>query len=250
VHHPDARAPELDDALFGERCPKVGIVHVPVHRLERPELPQHVERGRGGDVACVEDQVGSREELEAFGREPSGPARQMRVRDDRDPGQARIVAGGGTDVDDPPMPTLAKLVEAAAGRIVRLKPAEALAAVEGGSLLVDIRSDHDRVRDGIVPGSLHVPRTVLEWRLAPDSEWRNPHVDPDRRIVLMCDHGYSSILAAATLVDLGLAGTGDVVGGFAAWRDAGLPTAPAPSRERSAGELAGMGPPDGAGLAV
>lgn len=141
--------------------------------------------------------------------------------------------------------TLVQLLEAAQARITRLEPAEALAAVEDGALLIDIRSDSDRGRDGIVPGSLHIPRTVLEWRLDPDSSWRNAHVGGlDRRIVLLCDHGCSSILAAATLVELGFSRAGDVIGGFAAWREAGLPTAVSPRTERAHGELAGMGPPD------
>ena len=141
--------------------------------------------------------------------------------------------------------TLAQHLEAAQLRITRLDPVEALAAVEDGAILIDIRSDLDRARDGIVPGSLHIPRTVLEWRLDPDSEWRNPYVGGlEQRIVLLCDHGCSSILAAATLVDLGFDNAGDVIGGFAAWREAGLPTATSPQAERRDGELAGMRPPD------
>lgn len=141
--------------------------------------------------------------------------------------------------------TLDELLEAAQARIERLEPLDALAAMERGALLVDIRSDSDRERDGIVPGSLHIPRTVLEWRLAPDSRWRNPHVGGlDRPVVLLCNHGYSSVLAAATLVDLGCAHAGDVVGGFAAWREAGLPTAQPRPSVGGPEELAGAGPPD------
>ncbi len=141
--------------------------------------------------------------------------------------------------------TLEQLLEEARARIERLDPAAALAALEDGALLVDIRSDPDRERDGIVPGSLHVPRTVLEWRVAPESPWRSPHAcGLDERIVLLCDHGYSSSLAAATLVELGFSRAGDVIGGFEAWRAAGLPTAAAPARRRAPGELAGMAPPD------
>ena len=142
--------------------------------------------------------------------------------------------------------TLDELLTAAAQRILRLSPVEAHAAARSGALLVDIRSDGDRERDDIVPGSLHLPRTVLEWRLDPDSLWRNPHVGGlDRQIILICDHGFSSILAAATLADLGFTRAGDVIGGFAAWRDAGLPTGPAPLRRRGSGELPGMAGPDG-----
>jgi len=141
--------------------------------------------------------------------------------------------------------TLEELLAEARARIERLEPAAALAALEEGALLVDIRSDSNRERDGIVPGSLHIPRTVLEWRVAPDSPWRNPHVGGlDERIVLLCDHGFSSSLAAATLVELGFARAGDVVGGFEAWCEAGLATASAPPSGREPGRLAGMGPPD------
>jgi rhodanese-related sulfurtransferase len=141
--------------------------------------------------------------------------------------------------------TLVEILAAAQGRITRLDPAAAFAAVAGGALLIDIRSELNRERDGIVPGSLHIPRTVLEWRIDLDSEWRNPHVGGlDQRIVLICDHGCSSVLAAATLVDLGFADTADVIGGFAAWRGAGLPTMASPRLEHADGELAGMRPPD------
>jgi len=140
---------------------------------------------------------------------------------------------------------LGDLLAEAEARIERLSPAETHAAMQAGALLIDIRSDSDRERDGIVGGSLHIPRTVLEWRLAADSGFRNPHLgDPERRIILLCDHGCSSILAAAVLGDLGLTQTGDVIGGFAAWQAAGLPVTEARRPRRSRDEPAGMGPPD------
>lgn len=140
---------------------------------------------------------------------------------------------------------LQALLDAAAARIARLEPTGALTAIRAGGVLIDIRSEPDRERDGIVPGSLHIPRTVLEWRLAPDSSWRSPYVgDLDQQVILMCDHGCSSILAAATLVDLGFARAGDVIGGFAAWRAAGLPTVPARATDRAPGEPPGMQGPD------
>jgi rhodanese-related sulfurtransferase len=140
--------------------------------------------------------------------------------------------------------TVEELLVEARRRIARYSPAEAYAALEAGALLVDTRSSDERAQHGIVPGSLHVPRTVLEWRLDPDSPWRNPHADgrTDREVILLCAHGYSSSLAAATLVDLGFERAGDVAGGFVAWRAAGLPVAPAP---RPALGLPGSGPPDG-----
>lgn len=140
--------------------------------------------------------------------------------------------------------TLDELVAEATARIERLEPAEARAELERGAVLVDLRSETARARDGVVPGALHVPRTVLEWRLDPDGVWRNPHVGGlETRVVLFCDHGCSSVLAAATLRELGYERVSDVVGGFEAWRDAGLPTRPAPP-PRDPDELPGMGPPD------
>lgn len=128
--------------------------------------------------------------------------------------------------------------------IERLSPAEALERAASGALIVDIRSDLDRERNGVVPGSIHIPRTVLEWRLEPGGAWRNPHIGGvERRIVLLCDHGYSSTLAGAVLVRLGYEGVADVVGGFDAWAEAGLPVAPS-SWRRDDGELAGMRAPD------
>jgi rhodanese-related sulfurtransferase len=91
-------------------------------------------------------------------------------------------------------------------------------------VIVDIRSDSQRQRDGVVPQALVIARNVLEWRCDPASRWRDPAVsDPSREIVLMCDEGYQSSLAAATLIDLGLPRATDLVGGFQAWRRAGLP---------------------------
>jgi rhodanese-related sulfurtransferase len=140
--------------------------------------------------------------------------------------------------------TLDAMLAEARARIERLEPAEAWAAVADGAVLVDIRGDSDRECDGVVPGALHMQRTVLEWRLDPDGEWRSPYAPtPDARVVLICDHGYSSSLAAASLCELGFVRVGDVVGGFEAWCEAGLPVAPAPPR-RAPGERAGMGPPD------
>jgi rhodanese-related sulfurtransferase len=139
---------------------------------------------------------------------------------------------------------LDELVEDALRRITRLAPHDALSAAAAGALIIDIRSEDARKRDGILPGSLHIPRTVLEWRLAPDSSWRNPHVGGlDQQLILICDQGYSSILAAGTLVDLGFRRAGDVIGGFEAWSAAGLPVEPR-RREPRADQLPGMAPPD------
>jgi rhodanese-related sulfurtransferase len=136
------------------------------------------------------------------------------------------------------------MLAAACARITRYTPVEAAAAAAGGGLIVDIRSTSDRERDGIVPGSLHIPRTVLEWRAEPDGAYRSPWLSPvDEPVILICDHGCSTVLAAAVLTELGYTRAGDVIGGFAAWLAAGLPTCEAPARPHTGG-LAGMSPPD------
>jgi rhodanese-related sulfurtransferase len=139
--------------------------------------------------------------------------------------------------------TIDELLAEARGRIRRFEPSEALSAAEGGALIIDLRTDYARERDGVVPGSLHIPRTVFEWRIDRASPWRNPDITDASQLILLCDHGFSSSLAAANAVDLGFAGTGDVIGGFEAWRAAGLPTTQ-PSRRTEDDALPGMGPRD------
>jgi rhodanese-related sulfurtransferase len=119
--------------------------------------------------------------------------------------------------------TVDALLEEARADLARLAPHEALDALQAGSVLVDIRSESQRARDGEVPGAAFVPRNVLEWRCDPGS----PHRDPDlarrdRTLIVICDDGYQSSLAAANLRRFGLDAT-DLIGGFQAWRAAGLP---------------------------
>lgn len=117
-----------------------------------------------------------------------------------------------------------ELLDAARSAIERLEPGAALQAVREGALLVDTRCGELRDRDGVVPGSVHVPLSVLYWRLDPRSTYRDPALaDADRQVILLCEHGYSSSLAAATLRMLGYGRAGDVIGGFEAWAAAGLP---------------------------
>ena len=114
------------------------------------------------------------------------------------------------------------LAEARAG-LARLGPQEVRLAMSEGAVLIDIRSESQRGRDGVVPDSRFVPRNVLEWRLDPTCEHRDPSLArPDAQVIVMCDEGYQSSLAAATLRRLGVDAT-DLVGGFQAWRAAGLP---------------------------
>lgn len=122
--------------------------------------------------------------------------------------------------------TIHDLLRDARSRLDRLDPEQSLAAQHDGALLIDTRSSDERRRDGVIPGSLHIPLSVLAWRLDPDAdpEYRNRHiVGLDQELVLVCAHGFSSSLAAATLQQLGFSRATDLDGGFAAWRDAGLP---------------------------
>jgi len=141
--------------------------------------------------------------------------------------------------------TAADLLADAQRRIApRLDPAEAFEAVRDGAVLVDLRSSDERRREGVVPGSVHIPRSVLEWRLDPESGYSNPHVRPEQRVIVFCAHGFSSSFAAATLRELGCRTSTDVVGGFAGWKAAGLPVLDAgEDDESSVGMLPGMGPP-------
>ncbi|WP_438485536.1 rhodanese-like domain-containing protein [Streptomyces sp. S186] len=106
----------------------------------------------------------------------------------------------------------------------RVGPAEAAALQKAGGLLVDIRYALLRERDGTIPGALVVERNELEWRLDPTGEHRAPeathHALP---VVVICNEGYASSLAAVSLHQLGLHRATDLIGGFQAWRTAGLP---------------------------
>jgi rhodanese-related sulfurtransferase len=101
----------------------------------------------------------------------------------------------------------------------RIEPGEVDAFRDRGAVIVDIRPQHQRERDGEMPGAVVVDRNVLEWRLDPTSPHRLPEMsDPDRPVLIVCNEGYASSLAAATLQQMGLRLATDLVGGFQAWR--------------------------------
>ena len=119
--------------------------------------------------------------------------------------------------------TIGALLEAARSRLDRLEPADALREAEAGALIVDTRCAEARA-SGVIPGSVHVPLSVLYWRLDPTSGHDDRAIsDRSRRVIVVCADGYSSSLAAATLRDLGFERATDVIGGFNGWRAAGLP---------------------------
>ncbi|MEW1656255.1 MULTISPECIES: rhodanese-like domain-containing protein [unclassified Streptomyces] len=122
------------------------------------------------------------------------------------------------------MSAVDELLARARSRLTRVDPARAAALQEAGGLLVDIRYALLRERDGTIPGALVVERNELEWRLDPTGAHRAPeathHALP---VVVICNEGYASSLAAVSLHDLGLHRATDLIGGFQAWRAAGLP---------------------------
>jgi rhodanese-related sulfurtransferase len=136
-------------------------------------------------------------------------------------------------------PGIDELLERVRTGFERIRAREAYEAVRAGeALLVDIRYAALRERDGLIPGALVVERNELEWRLDPLGSHRLPEATGhDLRVVVVCDEGYASSLAAESLHRLGLRRATDLVGGFQAWRAAGLPVA-----DLAAGTAAPDGP--------
>jgi len=120
--------------------------------------------------------------------------------------------------------TIDETLAAARARLRRLTPEEAALAIGDGATLVDTRDGDVRAREGRIPGAVHAPLSVLEWRVDPYSGHQNPALaGKEDRLILICREGYSSSLAAIRLHELGFVNTTDVIGGFAAWVAAGLP---------------------------
>lgn len=122
--------------------------------------------------------------------------------------------------------TIHDMVFDARSRIRRLTASELCTRLAGDRppLVLDTRTHTDRARFGVIPGSVHAPRTVLEWHLDPANGYRHPAVsDLDQSLVVVCNGGYSSSLAAANLTALGFSDVADLIGGHHAWVAAGLP---------------------------
>jgi rhodanese-related sulfurtransferase len=115
--------------------------------------------------------------------------------------------------------TIDEVLQSARGRITRLTPDQATNKLHDGAVLVDIRPAAQRETHGVLPGALVIERNVLEWRFDPASDARLPIADYDLEIIVMCQEGYTSSLAAASLHDLGIHRATDVIGGYAAWRE-------------------------------
>ena len=126
-----------------------------------------------------------------------------------------------------PRRTVHDLLTTARARYTRLTPRQAYDAWTHGALLVDTRDGEQRRRHGTIPDALVIDRTVLEWRVDPESGATHPAIRSLATwLVLFCQQGYSSSLAVGSLLDLGATNVSDIVGGFEAWRSAGLPVLP------------------------
>ena len=120
---------------------------------------------------------------------------------------------------------IAEILANARARLSRVDPYETSQALARGAVLIDIRPAAQRAEFGEIPGAIVIERNVLEWRLDPRSDARLPFAgDYDLQVIITCQEGYTSSLAAAALQDLGLRRATDLAGGFKAWREAGLPT--------------------------
>jgi rhodanese-related sulfurtransferase len=119
--------------------------------------------------------------------------------------------------------TIDQILDDAAVRLGRLSPLEAWAEMRAGATLVDTRSPDQRQAQGYVPGSVHHPLSTIVWRLDPDCPTSNEKIPLGARVILICREGFSSVLAAAQLQELGFEDATDVIGGVDAWKEAGLP---------------------------
>ena len=174
--------------------------------------------------AYVHDVYNEAKEVAVSVHAYSPPLSRMSYYDVED-GELVTLATTWTDDPETPAPTYGsvdELLAAARDGLPRLTATEAVRAIDEGALLVDIRPEWQRRRDGEVPGSVIIERNHLEWRLHPGSEARIEQAVVGQRWVVICAEGYTSSLAAASLASLGLPAA-DVIGGVAAWAEAGLP---------------------------
>ena len=116
------------------------------------------------------------------------------------------------------------LVAAAEAEIETLEAREAIALLErDDTVIVDLRDIRERAREGFVPGSLHAPRGMLEFWVAPDSPYYRDVFASGKRFVFYCASGYRSALATRDVQRMGLEPVAHVGGGFTAWVEAGGP---------------------------
>jgi len=116
-----------------------------------------------------------------------------------------------------PDSTIDRVLDDARRELDRVDPKDLERELEDGALVIDIRPEADRAAHGELPGAVVVERIHLEWRLDPTSAHRLPGVDADRRVIVVCNEGYASSLAAVTLRSIGVPRATDLAGGYLAW---------------------------------
>jgi rhodanese-related sulfurtransferase len=119
--------------------------------------------------------------------------------------------------------TIDDVLADARAQLKRVDPVQAHDAAGRGAVLVDIRPAANRAAEGEIPGAIVIERNVLEWRLDPSSDARLPIASYDLEVIVVCNEGYTSSLAAAALQELGVHRATDLDGGFRAWAASGLP---------------------------
>ena len=119
--------------------------------------------------------------------------------------------------------TACEMVGEAKAEVEGLTPEQVAAELEHGAVLVDLRDTPELEASGRIPGSVHVPRGMLEFRADPTSSYHEAALDPGKRVILHCASGGRSALAAATLQSMGYSKVAHLDGGFTAWKDAGKP---------------------------
>ncbi len=123
--------------------------------------------------------------------------------------------------------TVRALLAEARAQLTRVTPEQAFAALRAGALILDTRCDAERAREGVIPGSLHTPLSQIQWLVDPASGYQHPAIEGfDQTLIVVCNEGYSSSLAAASLKRLGFVNATDMDGGFRGWKAAGLPVCP------------------------
>jgi len=119
--------------------------------------------------------------------------------------------------------TIHDLLDEARRGLRRLSASEAAEAMRRGAVVIDTRTQEQRRTQGVIPGARHHPLSVLEWRLDPAADSRDPEISLEDWIIVVCAEGYASSLAASRLQALGFRRATDLIDGVDGWRQAGLP---------------------------
>jgi rhodanese-related sulfurtransferase len=115
------------------------------------------------------------------------------------------------------MSAIEEMLAEARRDLERVRPQDLEAALIAGALVVDIRPERYRIEEGTIPGSIAIERNVLEWRLDPTGPDAIPEAEATSWVILVCNEGYASSLAAQVLRHLGISRATDLDGGYRAW---------------------------------